>query len=309
MPTQDRFITHETTFIHEFSDLVETRRVMAGATTKIKARAKYINSPFMGHDAAKNHTSPCVVPVGQFTVGRDELIVDRYTGLAYDTCKEVLTWANFNQTEMARKGLYRSVMAKLNENEVADIVASATAGAGTTDLSTRDGVTKFLLGVQATYNQVVTTHKEVENGSVISAEYEGMPVVYAGPEAFVQIGCQVTSILSQSSTGSTTNGYGNVMEAYGVKIINLGSAAQNPKQLLYGLGGVPVFAYRSDAGPEGMEVYMGDITGFTTAAAADLDVAAGDRMFSKTYVMSAQTRSKSGIFADNMDLFIADTAV
>lgn len=283
-------------FAQEFKDVVETKNVFSKVATKLVAKAKNIYSPFTSVTAAKAHTTECSTPIATLTIGKDELVLDRKIGNAITDCKEELSYANFNVTDMIRGDLYASVIKRANEYAVTDFVADATVVPSTRDLSTADLVREFLIEVANANTQTVGVRTQIDGATVKRCEKHGQAFVAAGNTAYVNIVSKVSSIVSQSSLKGIE---GKMVETpFGVTVINLGTAADNAKRLIWGTAGVPVMGYREDT----INVDMGEIVSTGTAGADDLDVTSGDAMLNKTWYILAETKGKNGIFSDNATL-------
>lgn len=297
-------ISKRALFIQEFRNVVETKNIWSKVATKVIAKAKNIYSPFTSVSDAKSYKSNCVVPVAQQTVGHDELILDRHIGNAITDCEEELSYANFNLTDMWRGDLYASVQKKSNTQATADFIADATDQTGTTrDLSTADKVRKFLIETKATADRTVSVKQKVDGATIKRCEKHGQPFIACGSEAFVQITSMVASIVAQSSLKGMDGNY--VETPYGVTIVDLGEAADDPKDMIFGTAGVPTLGYREDK----IDVGMGEMTDLTTyddgadgAGPDDLDITHGDKLLSKTWYLYANTKGKNGIFSNVQSL-------
>lgn len=281
-------------FVQEFRTVVETKNIFSPVATKLVARAKNIVSPFTSVGVAKAHTQDCRVPLSDAEIGTDELVLDRLIGNAIRDCKEELSYAQFDVIGSLRGDLYASVIKKANTLALTDFLADATTVVGTVDLSTADKVAAFLIQVAADAAQSVGLASKVDGATVIRAEKHGKPFVAAGSTAYVAIVSKIASVVAQSSLKGLDGG-SMIETPYGVTVINLGEAASDPKQLLYGTAGVPTMAYREDQ----IEVDMGEMTSVVTyEGSTDLDVTDGTEMLEKTWYMFAQTKGKNGIFSN-----------
>lgn len=296
MTTIDTEVAKRAIFTQEFKSIIETKPVLAPVSTKLVSQAKNLQSPYTSVGVAKAHTQSCRIPITDLTVSRDELVLDRKIGNAITDCEEELSYANFDIKTMIRVDLYASVMKKLNIEMLADYLADATNVAATVDLSTADKVAAFLIGVASSAEaESVGVKQTIDGATVVRGEKHGQPFVAAGPTAFVAIVSKVASLAALSSLKGLDGG--NMIETpYGVTVINLGAAATDPKQLLYGTAGAPTMAFRDDQIDVGMGEYTSKVT--YTEDSADLDVVTGDSMLEKTWYIYAQTKGKNGIFAN-----------
>ena len=296
MTTIDTNVAKRAIFVQEFKSVIETKPVLAPVSTKLVSTAKNIQSPYTSVTVAKAHTQSCRVPIATLSVNRDELVLDRKIGNAITDCEEELSYANFDIKSMIRVDLYASVMKKLNIEMLSDYLADATEVAGTVDLSTAEKVAAFLIEVAANAEaSSVGIAQKIDGATVTRAEKHGKPFVACGPTAYVAIVSKIASLAALSSLKGLDGG--NMIETpYGVTVINLGAAATEAKQLLYGTAGAPTMAYREDQ----IEVGMGEYTSKVTYSedSADLDVTNGDSMLEKTWYIFAQTKGKNGIFAN-----------
>lgn len=282
-------------FVQEFRNVVETKNIFSPVATKLVSRAKNIVSPFTSVGVAKAHTQDCRVPISEAEIGTDELVLDRLIGNAIKNCREELSYAQFDVITSLRGDLYASVIKKANITALTDFLADATTVGGTVDLSTADKVAEFLISVAADAAQTVGLASKVDGATVVRAEKHGKPFVAAGRTAFIAITSKMATVVAQSSLKGLDGG-SMVETPYGVTVINLGDAASDPKQLLYGTAGVPTMAYREDQ----IEVEMGEMTSTVTyeGASPDLDIQDGDPMLEKTWYMYAQTKGKNGIYSN-----------
>jgi len=286
-------LTKRAIFIQEFRNVIETKNIFSSVATKLVSTAKVIESPYTSLTVAKAHTQPCKVPLGTATVASDELVLDRFIGNAITDCKEELSYAKFDLIGMVRGDLYATVMKRANELAVTDFLADATSNTTALDLSTPALVAAFLIGVAATNTQIVGLKQTVDGATIVRAPKNGQPFVAAGTAAYLKIISQISSLVTLSSLKGLDGG--NMVETpYGVTVINMGTAAVNPLQIIYGTAGALTMAYREDQ----IEVDMGEMTSSVTySGSTDLDISDGDAMLQKTWYMSAQTKGKNGIFA------------
>ncbi len=287
-------LTKRAIFIQEFRDVIETKNIFSPVATKLVSTAKVVESPYTSLTAAKAHTQPCKVPLGTATVTSDEIVLDRFIGNAIVDCKEELSYAKFDLVGMIRGDLYASVMKRANEIAVTDFLADATDNTNALDLSTAAKVATFLIGVAATNTQTVGLKQTVDGATVVRSAKNGQPFVAAGSSAYIKIVSQISTLVAQSSLKGLDGG--NMVETpYGVTVINMGSAASNPLQVIYGTAGALTMAYRVDQ----IEVDMGEMTSQVAySGSTDLDITDGAAMLQKTWYMSAQTKGKNGIFAN-----------
>lgn len=288
-------------FTQEFKSVIEDRNVFSPVSTKIIATAKNIYSPYTTVGAARAHTTPCVVPVTDLVISKDEIVLDRYIGNAILDCKDILDWADFDVTGMTRRDLYASVIKRANQYAGADFIADATSNGGTVDLSTSAKIQAWLISVaSSTAYSNVGLRNTVDGGRIVRAELHDQPFVVAGTTAFNTIIAGVAASLSPQTVGQLMNGGATTFKALGVNIINGTGVWSDEKQMLWGVGGAPTMAYREDE----VAVDMGQMKSISTysGASSDLDLANGDTVLKNTYFISAQTKGKNAIFADVQSL-------
>lgn len=284
-------------FEQEFRSVIETRNIFSPVATILVSQAKNIVSPYITVGNAKQHTTPCVVPVTEASVGVDELVLDRYIGNAITDCREELSYAKFDVIGRVRRALYATVIKKGNQVAATDFIADATSPGGTVALGSADQVATFLITVKAEADFAsVGLAQSVDGATIKEAPFHDKPFVVAGTSAYVAIKSKIASIVAQSSTVEIAKGIEYFETPYGVLVINAGSAFADPKQMIYGVGGALTMAYREDQ----VEVDMGEVTSLTTfnGASADLDLDPGDNVIKKTWYISAQTKGKNGIYSD-----------
>lgn len=299
MTTIHRDVAKRAIFVQEFRDVVETKNIFSEVATILVSTAKNLTSPYTSVTAAQAYTTPSVVPVGTLTVSKDELVLDRKIGNAITDSEEELSYATFDVIGMIRADLYGSVIKKMNAYAVTDFVADATVVAGTKDLSTATLVQDFLVSIASANDQTVGLKSKIDGATVKRAPRHGKPFLACGTTAFNNIVSKVLSVTAQSSLKGIDS---NMIETpYGVLIINLGSAADNAKRLIWGTAGAPTIAYREDA----VRVDMGEIVSTDTyddgaagAGADDIDLDHGDPLIRKTWYMLAETKGKNGVYAD-----------
>ena len=291
-------------FKQEFRSVIESKNVFAPVATLLVSKAKNIVSPYTSVTAAKAHTQNGRVPLGTLSIAVDELVLNRKIGNAITDYEEELSYAKWDIIGEIRGDLYASVLKKLNTQACADFVADATVVSGTQDLSTATLVQEFLVGVAADAEaSSVGLKQKVDGATIVRGEKHGKAFVLCGRDAYVNITAKVASIVGQSSLRGIE---GRMVDTpYGVTVINMGSAADNAKRLIYGTGGALAMAFREDQIEVGMGEYVGSTTyddGASGSGSDDLDITHGDAMLEKTWYIYAQTKGKNGIFADVQSL-------
>ena len=286
----DTTIQKRALHVLEFKNVIETKNIWAKIATTLISTAKNLYSPFTSITEAKTHTTQGIVPLGTSTIGKDELVLDRYIGNSFTHVDGELNYDNFNSQAMLRGDLYASIIKKGNIQATSDFVADATAISETLDFSTSDLVREFLIKVNSIHTQTVGVMNKIDGATVKRAEKHGKAFIACGSDAFVQITSKIASVTSQSSLIGLD---GNFVETpYGVCVINLGEASDNPKRVIFGTAGVPVRAFREDK----IKVDVGTMVSEVTAGENDLDITTGDNLISQKSYMLAQTKGKNGIY-------------
>lgn len=282
-------------FAQEFRTVIETKNVLSDVSTKVIAKAKNIVSPFHSVTDAKAHKIGCQIPLGVATHDIDELVLDRYIGNAITDCEDNLSYSQFNLTEGLRGDLYASVMEKANKMAVEDVVASGTIVADI-DLSTKELVQEFIINTNTTNKRHLGVKTKVDGAKVVKGKFNGKAFVAAGSEAFVNMQSKIATIVSLSSLKALN---GNMtMTPYGVVLVDLQGAEDDPKRLIFGTAGAITLGYREDK----IEVDMGEVKSISTASVDSLDVMTGDDVLKKTWFISAQTLGKNGVFSNVKEL-------
>lgn len=298
MTTINKDVAKRGIFSQEFKSIVETKNIVAEVATMIVSTAKNIQSPYTSVTAAKAHTAPGRTPVGTLTVAKNELVLDRKIGNTILDTEEELSYAKFDVIGMIRADLYASVLKKLNSTIVTDFVADATVVAGTVDLSTKEKVQEWLVGIAADNDSsAVGLRSKIDGGTVKRCPKHGKAFVLAGRTAYVKIAASVAAIVGQSSLKGIEGKM--IQTPYGVTVINLADAADNTNRLIYGTAGAPTVAYREDMIDVDMGQYVNTVT---HSGADDIDITAGDNLLEKTWYMKAETKGKNGIFSDVQSL-------
>lgn len=291
-------------FKQEFRTVIESKNIFAPVATKLISTAKNIVSPYVSVGAAKAHTQAGRVPIVSHSLAVDELVLDRKIGAAITDYAEELSYAKWDVIEEIRGDLYASVLKKLNTQACVDFVAAATVVAGTRDLSTAALIQAFLIEIAADAEQAAVGLKQKVDGATIKrGEFHGKPFLACGRTAYIAIQAAVASLVTQSSISGVEGRYFDT--PHGVRVINMGAAADNAKRLIFGTGGALTMAYREDM----IETKMGEYTGSTTyddgasgSGDDDLDITHGDAMLETTWYMYAQTKGKNGVYADVQSL-------
>ena len=279
-------------FAQEARLVIEEKQIAAEFSTTLISDAKNVYSPYTTVGVAKNNTSLCKTPIATNTLSKDEVAIDRKVSNAITDCKEELSYANFNLSEMYRQDVYATVLSKLNTNAIVDFVAGATIVVGTKDLSDAAKVRSFLISVRTNAGKITGLKGKVDNATIKRAKRHNKPFVAAGTDAFVAISEGIASSVALSSTKGID---GDIIETpYGVTVINLGDAAADAKQLIYGTIGATTMCFNKNE----IKADMGEFMGTTTATATDLEVGIGDELLERTWYVSVSTVTKNKVFAN-----------
>lgn len=291
-------------FKQEFRAVIETKNIFSPVATLLISKAKNIISPYISVGDAKAHTQNGRVPIVSHSLAVDELVLDRKIGAAITDYAEELSYAKWDVIEEIRGDLYAKVMRKANVQACTDFVAAATVVAGTRDLSSNALIQAFLIEIAADAEQDAVSLKQSVDGATIKrGSQHGKPFLACGRTAYIAIQAAVSSIIGQASADGIKGKFFDT--PHGVRVINMGSAADNVKRLIWGTGGALSMAYREDMIETDMGEYVGSTTyddGASGSGSDDLDITHGDAMLEKTWYMYAQTKGKNGVYADVQSL-------
>jgi len=258
-------------------------------STVIRSMAKYIDLPSLSVSDAKTHAIACQNSVGTATPANQTITIDTKSDNSVDYCEEDLRGDKAGFKLKTRNRIRNTIMKKINTDWATNILAGATAVTGTVDLSSSAKVSDFLSGLAVDANDVYFDWApSVQNGRVETAKFHGGAFVVAGTTAYKTLLSANNQTRFLSTTEATKMRDAYFVSGEGVVVINAGSAFSDPKQLVYGVAGAPVHAYRAD----NLKEFDDKITSRTTAAADSGDVTAGDNMVQRDYNMGAEIYHK-----------------
>ncbi len=261
-------------------------------STVIRTTAKYIDLPKLTVSDAKTHSLACKTSLGTNSITNQTISVDTKTDNSQEYCED-----DFNGDEKGFKAklkdkVRKSIMLKVNKDWATNVLAGATAVSGTVDLSTSDKVSEFLSGVAVDAGEVYFDWApSVDKGTVVQAKFHGRAFVIAGTTAYKTLLAKSNLMRFQSTPNALKSSDSYFESAEGVIVINAGDAFTDPKQLVYGVAGAPVLAYRADS--RGLKEFDKRIDSIGTAGADSGDLASADPTVDTTYVLGAEIWNKA----------------
>jgi len=269
----------------------EQMRRYSPITTVIRAMTKVIDIPTLSVSDANNHGLECKTSIGTATPGNETISIDNRTDNSVDYCESDFYGDKVGFKKLTQDDLAKSVMRKVNKNFTTNVLAGATASAGTVALSTAAEVNSFMSDVgEIARNNYFSWKPSVEHGTVVRAKYQGQPFVIAGATAFKAIQVQYDSY-RLTATGKTDD-YSNMFKTpTGVWVIDGSTEFADNKQMIYGIAGAPVHAYRTDK----IEEFDDKIVTRTTAGAVSGDLAANDAVIQRNFNMGAAIWNKAAV--------------
>lgn len=278
-------------FKTKIASVFEKMRVYSPITTVIRAKAKTIDVPTLTVTAANNHSLECKTSIGAATPGNETISIDNRTDNSVDYCESDFYGDKVGYKKLIKEQILKSVMRKVNTNFTTNVLAGATAATGTVALSTAAEVNSFLSDVGALARRNYFSWKpRVEHGTVVRAKYQGQPFVLAGATAFKAIQVQFDAY-RLTATGKSED-YSNMFRSpSGVWVIDASSEFADNKQMIYGIAGAPVHAYREDK----IEEFDDKIVTRTTAGSTSGDLAASDEVVQRNYNMGAAIWNKASV--------------
>ena len=278
-------------FKTKIASIFEVGRAYGPITTVIRAKAKQIDIPTLTVTDAKNHGLECKNSIGTATPGNETLDIDNRTDISVDYCDSDFLGDEVGFKKLTKDEILRGIMAKVNDNFTTNVLAGATASAGTVALSTAAEVNSFLSDVGAIARRNYFSWKPaVEHGTVVRAKYQGQPFVIAGSTAFKAI--QVVYDAYRLTATGMADDYSNMFRSPGgVWIIDADDAFADTKQMIYGIAGAPVHAYREDK----IEEFDDKIVTRTTAGVNSGDLLAADAVIQRNYNMGGGIWNKAAV--------------
>jgi len=269
----------------------EKMRVYAPITTIIRAMAKTIDVPSLSTSSAKNHGLECKTSIGTATPANATISLDNKTDMSVDYCEDDFMGDKVGFKALIKEQILGEITKKLNKNFTTNILAGATASAGTVALGTAAEVNSFLSDVASIASRNSFLWKpRVEHGTVVRAKYQGQPFVIAGATAFKAI--QVVFDTYRLTATGKSDDYTNMFKTpTGVWVIDASSEFADDKQMIYGIAGAPIHAFRTDK----IREFDDKIVTRTTAGANSGDVLAADDMIQRNYNMGAEVWNKAAV--------------
>ena len=279
-------------FTAKIGTVFEKMRTFSGITTVIRATAKTIDIPGLTVDAANNHSIKDQNTIGSATPSTSTLTIDVKTDKSIDYSEEDYRDDMVGFKKLTQDEILRVITTKVNKNFTDAVLAAATAQAGTIALDTNDKVNDFLSGIAVDAGEVYFSWKPaVEHGQTVRAKYQGKGFALAGSNAYKRLLSANSSIRFQSTTEATVAQDIWFMSPQGVVVINVGSAFASLNQIVWGIGGAPLHAYRSDK----IQEWDIAVNSRTTAAADSGDVTSGDAMLQRDRNMGAEIWNKATV--------------
>ena len=192
---------------------------------------------------------------------------------------------------MIQEQILGEVTKKVNQNFATNILAGATVVSGTVDLSTKEKVNVFVTEVALiASNNSFLWKPRVEHGTVVRAKYQGKAFIMAGSTAYKTL-LDAYSLFSLNANGTTSGVENMFVTPSGVVIINADDQLGNAKQMVYGIAGAPVHAYREDK----IEEFDERVVTRTTAGSDSGDLVTADNVIERNYNMGAGIWNKAAL--------------
>lgn len=283
-------LKNRSVFAIKLSTIFETMRALAPISTIIRQTAKTVDLPNLTVDDAKNHSIACQNTVGVATPSNETVTIDTKSDKSIDYCNEDFRDDKVGFKRKTQSKIGKVITRKVNQNMADAMLAGATAQVGTIDLSTNTLVGDFLTSVSVdAAGEYFEWAPSVEGGTVVEAKYQGQGFVLAGSTAYKHLKRTNNTIRFQSTTDATSGESNLFISLEGVVVVNAGPMFTDPKQLVYGIAGVPVHAYRTDK----IVTWDDEIRSRTTASADSGDVSTGDAMYQRNHNMGAEIWNKA----------------
>lgn len=271
--------------------MVETMRKYSPISTIIRANAKRIDIPALSISAAKNHGLECKTSIGTSTIENTQISLDNKTDTSIDYCEDDFLGDKVGFKQKLKDQILREITKKINTNFTVGVLASATVSSGTVALSTAMEVNSFLSDVGAiARNNSFAWKPRVEHGTVIPAKYEGQPFVVGGSTAFKAIQVQFDAY-KLTATGRADDYDGIFRTPGGVWVIDANNEFADDKQMIYGIAGAPIHAYRDDK----IEEFDTKVVTRTTAGSDSGDVLTADAMIQINWNMGGSIWNKATV--------------
>lgn len=269
----------------------EKMRVYSPITTVIRAMTKVLDVPTLSTSSANNHGLECKTSIGTATPANEQITCDNKTDMSIDYCESDFMGDKVGFKALIQEQILGEITKKLNQNFATNILAGATVGVGTVDLSTKDLVNNFVTEVALiAANNSFLWKPRVEHGSIVKAKYHGKAFIIAGSTAYKTI-LDAYSLFRLGANGMDQGVNNMFITPNGVVVINADDQLGDAKQMVYGIAGAPVHVYRTDK----IEEFDDKIVTRTTAGAISGDLAAADDVIQRNYNMGGAVWNKAAV--------------
>lgn len=280
------------TFLISIALGLEKKSRFSSIATVIRTVAKYVDLPKLVVSDAKTHSLACKNSIGTATPTNETIQIDTKTDHSVDYCDEDFYGDEVGFKQKTQEKQRNVIQSKLNTDFATAALAGATNIVATVALGTADEVADFLNSIDIDAQDVYFDWApSVQNGRVERAQYHGRGFVIAGTTAYKAIKAKADSIRFQSTTKTLSSNDSYFMSDQGVVVINGGSTLGDVKQLVHGVAGAPVHAYRAD----NLREFDDKIVSRTTAGVNDGDLLIADAVVQRDYNMGAEIWNKAFI--------------
>jgi len=268
----------------KIASVFEKMRVFSPITTVVRAKAWTLDVPTISTSVAKNHSLSCKTSIGTATPGNVQISLNNKTDLSVDYCEDEFMGDEVGFKALIKEDILAGITLKLNTNFTVGVLAGATVGSGTIALGTAANVHTFMADVALiAANNQFRWKPSVEHGSVIRAKYNGQPFVIADSTAFKAIRV-VYDTYKLTATGNADDMVNMFKSPEGVWVINSNTSFADQKQMIFGIAGAPIHAYRDDK----IKEFDREISSFTTAGEDSGDLLTADAVVEVKRNMGAE---------------------
>lgn len=255
----------------------EKMRVYSPIATIIRAKTKVIDVPTVTTSSANNHGLECKTSIGAATLGNETITINNKSDLSVDYCESDFYGDKVGFKSLIQEQILGEITKKVNQNFATAALAGATVVSGTVDLSTKEKVNIFITEVALiAANNSFLWKPAVEHGTVVRAKYHGKAFIMAGSIAYKTM-LDAYSLFKLGATGSAEGVNNMFTTPNGVVVINANDQLGDAKQMVYGIAGAPVHAYRTDK----IEEFDDKIVSRTTAGSISGDLASSDEVIQR----------------------------
>ena len=268
-------------FKTKIASIFERMRVYSPITTVIRAKIKTIDVPTLSVSSANNHGLESKTSIGTATPGNETITINNKSDMSVDYDEADFFGDKVGFKALIEEQIMGNITMKVNQNFATSVLAGATPVAGTVDLSTNTAVSAFITDVAliATRSKFLWKPR-VEGGTVIRAKHQGKGFVMAGSTAYAKI-LNAYQQYKLIATGSGNGVEGFFMTDSGVVVIDAQDQLGDANQMVYGIAGAPVHAYREDK----IEQFDDKIVTRTTAGANSGDLVSADDVIQRNWNM------------------------